>query len=111
MNAPLDNAKALYLEAIRDGDAAAAIERYSGSRYTQHSTPVKDGKDGFVEFFDDFHRRNPVRDVERSSTTPSPVTARSTARPIRPICTGPNRTSGWCAVSSTTCSSVAGARS
>jgi predicted SnoaL-like aldol condensation-catalyzing enzyme len=64
MNAPLDNAKALYLEAIRDGDAAAAIERYSGSRYTQHSTPVKDGKDGFVEFFDDFHRRNPVRDVE-----------------------------------------------
>ena len=43
MGARLDNAKALYLEAIRDGDYAEAIAKYSGSRYTQHSTPVRDG--------------------------------------------------------------------
>jgi predicted SnoaL-like aldol condensation-catalyzing enzyme len=60
----LDNAKNLYLEAIRDGNATEAIHKYSGRRYTQHSTPVKDGKDGFIEFFEDFHRRNPVRDIE-----------------------------------------------
>lgn len=64
MGQRLDNAKALYLEAIRDGNAADAIEKYSGGRYTQHSTPVKDGKEGFIEFFDGFLRRNPIRDIE-----------------------------------------------
>lgn len=63
MGRRLENAKNLYLEAIRDGNAEA-IHKYSGARYTQHSTPVKDGKEGFIEFFDDFHRRNPVRDIE-----------------------------------------------
>lgn len=61
---PLATAQALYLEAIRDGNAEEAIRKYSGDRYTQHSTPVKDGPDGFIEFFEDFHRRNPVRDIE-----------------------------------------------
>lgn len=64
MGQRLDNAKALYLEAIRDGSPAEAIEKYAGDRYTQHSTPVKDGRDGFVEFFGDFLERNPVRDIE-----------------------------------------------
>lgn len=64
MGKRLDNAKSLYLEAIRDGDAEAAINKYAGDRYTQHSTPVKDGKQGFVEFFSDFLQRNPVREVE-----------------------------------------------
>ena len=64
MGQRLDNAKALYLEAIRDGHAAEAIERYAGARYTQHSTPVRDGKEGFIEFFTDFLSRNPVRDID-----------------------------------------------
>ncbi|MEM6988973.1 MAG: nuclear transport factor 2 family protein [Myxococcota bacterium] len=64
MGQRLENAKRLYLEAIRDGDYENAIHRYAGGRYTQHSTPVKDGKDGFIEFFADFVKRNPVRDIE-----------------------------------------------
>ena len=60
----LDNATSLYLEAIRDGNYAEAINTYGGARYTQHSTPVKDGKEGFVEFFADFAQRNPTRDIE-----------------------------------------------
>lgn len=64
MGERLDNAKALYLEAIRDGNAAEAIAKYAGARYRQHSTPVKDGPAGFIEFFEDFHRRNPIRDIE-----------------------------------------------
>lgn len=64
MGARLDNAKALYLEGIRDGNYVEAINKYAGERYTQHSTPVKDGKDGFIEFFRDFVERNPVRDIE-----------------------------------------------
>ena len=64
MGKRLENAKSLYLEAIRDGRAAEAIRRYSGARYTQHSTPVKDGQEGFIEFFEDFYERNPIRDIE-----------------------------------------------
>lgn len=64
MGQRLENAKRLYLEGIRDGDYADAINRYAGDRYTQHSTPVKDGRDGFIEFFEDFVGRNPVRDIE-----------------------------------------------
>ncbi|MEM7138990.1 MAG: nuclear transport factor 2 family protein [Myxococcota bacterium] len=63
MGQRLENAKNLYLEAIRDGNTEA-IHKYVGARYTQHSTPVKDGKDGFIEFFEDFKKRNPVRDIE-----------------------------------------------
>ncbi len=64
MGQRLDNATSLYLEAIRDGDYVKAINTYAGARYTQHSTPVKDGKDGFVDFFADFTERNPIRDVD-----------------------------------------------
>lgn len=64
MGQRLDNATNLYLEAIRDGDYEQAINTYAGQRYTQHSTPVKDGKAGFVEFFADFLERNPIRDIE-----------------------------------------------
>ncbi len=64
MGARLDNAKALYLEAIRDGNYVEAINTYAGERYTQHSTPVKDGKDGFIEFFSEFVERNPEREID-----------------------------------------------
>lgn len=64
MGKRLDNAKSLYMEAIRDGNYVEAINRYSGDRYTQHSTPVKDGREGFIEFFTDFVKRNPIRDIE-----------------------------------------------
>lgn len=64
MGIRLDNAKALYLEAIRDGNYVAAVNKYTGERYTQHSTPVRDGKEGFIEFFADFVERNPERDID-----------------------------------------------
>ncbi|MDX2380674.1 MAG: nuclear transport factor 2 family protein [Acidimicrobiia bacterium] len=64
MGQRLENARNLYLEAIRDGAAADAINKYSGDRYTQHSTPVKDGREGFIEFFAEFQRRNPIRNIE-----------------------------------------------
>ncbi|MCH9647005.1 MAG: nuclear transport factor 2 family protein [Deltaproteobacteria bacterium] len=64
MGIRLENARRLYLEAIQDGNAAAAINKYAGERYTQHSTPVKDGKAGFIEFFEEFLQRNPVRDIK-----------------------------------------------
>ena len=63
MGQKLDNATALYMHGIRDGNVRDAVTRYTGDRYTQHSTGVADGVDGFVEFFDEFIRRNPIRDI------------------------------------------------
>lgn len=60
----LANARRLYLEGIRDGDVRRAVETYTGDRYTQHSTGVRDGVEGFVDFFEPFVERNPVRDIE-----------------------------------------------
>ncbi|KAI0564637.1 hypothetical protein FGB62_25g642 [Gracilaria domingensis] len=62
--AKLSNVKSLYLEGIRDGKARYAVEKYTGDRYTQHSTGVRDGVEGFVEFFDSFLKRNPYRDIQ-----------------------------------------------
>lgn len=59
-----ENAKALYLEGIRDGRAREAVTKYTGARYTQHSTGVADGVEGFVAFFEPFIERNPKRHIE-----------------------------------------------
>ncbi len=64
MRQRLTNAKALYLEGIRDGKARETIEKYTGHRYTQHSTGVRDGVEGFVAFFEPFIARNPRREIE-----------------------------------------------
>lgn len=60
----LRNATGLYLEGIRDGNPQAALDKYIGERYTQHSTGVADGKEGFLEFFTPFLERNLVRDIQ-----------------------------------------------
>ena len=62
-SAKLENAINLYKEAILKGDIDAG-EKYVGDVYVQHSHPVKDGVDGFKEFFVDFLARNPKRDVK-----------------------------------------------
>jgi predicted SnoaL-like aldol condensation-catalyzing enzyme len=63
VNQKLANATGLYLEGIADGHVRRAVETYTGDRYTQHSTGVADGVEGFVEFFEPFVERNPVRDI------------------------------------------------
>ena len=64
MSRKIENVKSLYLEGIRDGFAREAVTKYTGDRYTQHSTGVRDGVEGFVEFFEPFIERNPVRDIQ-----------------------------------------------
>jgi len=64
MSKKLDHAVSLYMEGIRDGHYVEAINQYTGNQYIQHSTGVKDGKEGFIAFFSDFVARNPVRDIE-----------------------------------------------
>ena len=63
MDQKLANVTGLYLEGIRDGNVRDAVEKYTGVRYTQHSTGVADGVEGFVAFFEPFVARNPDRDI------------------------------------------------
>lgn len=64
MSEKVDNAVGLYFYGIRDGHPREAVAKYTGDRYTQHSTGVSDGAEGFIEFFEPFLDRNPVRDIE-----------------------------------------------
>lgn len=63
MSIRVENAKNLYLEGIRDGNYEEAVNKYTGDHYTQHSTGVKDGKEGFIEFFSEFVERCPEREI------------------------------------------------
>lgn len=60
----LENVRAIYLEGIAGGNARGAVTKYTGHRYTQHSTGVADGAEGFLAFFEPFVARNPKRDIE-----------------------------------------------
>ncbi len=62
MSEKLENAKKLYLEGIKDGNMDV-VDTYSGDRYTQHSTGVKDGAQGFKDFFKGFLERTNDRDI------------------------------------------------
>ena len=64
MTKKIENATGLYLEGIRDGNMQEALDKYVGDRYTQHSTGVADGKEGFLAFFAPFLERTPVRDIQ-----------------------------------------------
>jgi predicted SnoaL-like aldol condensation-catalyzing enzyme len=49
MSKKLENAKNLYLQGIKEGNMEV-VKKYSGNRYTQHSTGVTDGAQGFMDF-------------------------------------------------------------
>ncbi|MEM1372766.1 MAG: nuclear transport factor 2 family protein [Pseudomonadota bacterium] len=64
MGQGLENVRKIYLEGIAGGNAREAVNKYTGHRYTQHSTGVADGAEGFLAFFEPFVERNPKRDIE-----------------------------------------------
>ncbi|MGX9356813.1 nuclear transport factor 2 family protein [Roseobacteraceae bacterium S113] len=64
MGQALENVRRIYLEGIAGGNAREAVHKYTGHRYTQHSTGVGDGAEGFLAFFEPFLERNPKREIE-----------------------------------------------
>ncbi len=64
MSNKIESARRLYLEGIRDGRFRETVEATTGARYTQHSTGVRDGREGFIEFFEGFIDRNPKREID-----------------------------------------------
>jgi len=52
------------MKGLRDGDIHEAIARHVGNEYIQHNAHVRDGKEGFIEYFEKFLERNPKREME-----------------------------------------------
>jgi len=57
------NAIAFYRTAYL-GDPARAVELYTGSEYIQHNPAVGDGKQPFIDYFDEMARDYPDRQIE-----------------------------------------------
>ncbi|KPL96942.1 nuclear transport factor 2 family protein [Vibrio splendidus] len=58
-----DNAIAFYRTAYM-GDPAKAVELYVGDDYIQHNPVVADGKQGFIDYFEEMSRDYPQKDIE-----------------------------------------------
>ncbi len=56
-----ENFRLLYTEGIEQGNYQEAIEKYANDPYTQHSTGVETGKEGFKKFFKEFISRSKSR--------------------------------------------------
>jgi len=57
-------AKAFIMEAFVERRPLKAVETYTGDRFTQHSTGVKDGKEGFVESITGHNKRYPDHKID-----------------------------------------------
>ena len=62
MSQKSENAKNLYLKGIKEGEMEV-VKKFTGDRYTQHSTGVADGAQGFIDFFKGFLERTSDRDI------------------------------------------------
>ncbi len=57
------NAIAFYRTAYL-GDPSKAVEKYLGSEYIQHNPAVGDGKQAFIDYFDEMAKDFPDKEIE-----------------------------------------------
>ena len=58
-----ENAVAFYQTAYL-GESSKAVEKYVGSEYIQHNPAVGDGKQAFIEYFDEMAKDYPDKEIE-----------------------------------------------
>lgn len=59
-----ENAKAFYSMAFNDNKPKEAVEKYVGADYIQHNPLVKNGKQGFIAYFEKMATEYPGKKVE-----------------------------------------------
>ncbi len=63
LNQNKENAMQFYRMAY-EGNPRQAVELYVGDRYIQHNPLVKDGKEGFIEYFERMQKEYPEKSLE-----------------------------------------------
>ena len=58
-----ENAIAFYRTAYLE-DPSKAVEKYAGSEYIQHNPAVGDGRQAFIDYFDEMARDYPDKQIE-----------------------------------------------
>jgi len=58
-----ENVIAFYEMMFNDCEPEKAIEQFAGSQYIQHNPHVKDGKQGFIEYFQRMAKEYPGKSV------------------------------------------------
>lgn len=53
-----------YYRLAFEGNPRRAVELYAGAEYIQHNPVVKDGKEGFIEYFEKLQEEYPEKSVE-----------------------------------------------
>ena len=67
MNQDLEANKRNAVEFYRTaylGNPARAVDDYLGAEYIQHNPAVRDGKQGFIEYFEEMGREYPGKSIE-----------------------------------------------
>jgi predicted SnoaL-like aldol condensation-catalyzing enzyme len=53
-----------FYKTAYEGNPRKAVELYVGDEYIQHNPDVKDGKEGFIEYFERMQREYPEKSIE-----------------------------------------------
>jgi len=53
-----------FYKTAYEGNPQAAINRYVGKEYIQHNPLVEDGKEGFIEYFQNMNKEYPDKSIE-----------------------------------------------
>jgi predicted SnoaL-like aldol condensation-catalyzing enzyme len=53
-----------FYKTAYEGNPRKAVELYVGDQYIQHNPDVKDGKEGFIEYFERMQREYPEKSIE-----------------------------------------------
>ncbi|HMQ70000.1 MAG TPA: nuclear transport factor 2 family protein [Ignavibacteria bacterium] len=58
------NNAVFFYKAAYEGNPKKAVELYAGDEYIQHNPAVKNGTEGFIEYFERMHKEYPDKSIE-----------------------------------------------